>query len=316
MSEQNDEACKQADKPARKDLIHRALKAIAGEAWSNPLIFAGLGGFIGVSALCGFGEASLPASKWQQLVSATAAGIVVAGGALASGTLLGFLFGIPRSISDPKRAYQENTNLEQVSDWLTKIVIALGLAQLTKIPSAFLSVAVFVSRGIGLPVVTPSLAGIILLYFGIVGFLIAYLWTRLYLTHEFTRADRAAQETPEFLEGLVEALLYQPQPDGFLQAIQRSDDYLKRYGDHNWRIWRSRACAFGQKYGYLPAGQRDSPEGKESRNEALQAIGRALRLNPAEKEGLRRLWDPSLATPEESDLVVFFKDDAFEKLLG
>lgn len=325
MSERDDDANRaNVRKPRRKYLIPLALDAIAGEAWSNPLIYAGIAGFVGVAALCCFGQASLPTWKWAQLVSAMAAGILVAGGSLASGTMLGFLFGIPRSISDPsskdtfdsKRAYQENTNLEQVSDWLTKIVIALGLAQLTRIPSAFESLSSAVSRGIGMPVVTPALTGIILLYFAVVGFLIAYLWTRLYLTHEFTRADRAAQETPAFLEGLVEALLYQPPPDGFLQAIQRSDEYRKRYGDGNWRIWRSRACAFGQRFGYLPTDRRNSQEGREARNEALDAVERALKLNPAEKEGFRRLWDPSLATPEESDLVVFSTDDEFKALLG
>jgi hypothetical protein len=315
---------KGSQKPKRKYFVRRAWEAIEGEAWSNPLIFAGIGGLIAVAALCLFGEASRTHWQWSHLIASMAAGILVCGGALAAGTLLGFLFGIPRAIADPsskaaledKRIYQENTNLEQVSDWLTKIVIALGLAQLNQIPGAFQSLALEVSKGIGAPVVTPGLTGIILLYFAIVGFLVAYLWTRLYLTREFTRSDRAAQETPPFLEGLVEALLYQPQPDGFLNAIKKSDEYRQRYGDGNWRIWRSRACAFGQKYGYIPPEQRDSRDGRDARSEALIAVQNVLRLNPAEKQGIRRLWDPALATPEESDLVVFYDDDEFKGLLS
>jgi hypothetical protein len=315
---------KGSQRPRRKYLIPQALEALAGEAWSNPLIFAGVGGLIAVAVLCLFGEAGRTHWEWSQLIASMAAGILVSGGALAAGTLLGFLFGIPRAIADPsskaasedKRIYQENTNLEQVSDWLTKIVIALGLAQLNQIPRAFQSLATEVSKGIGAPVVTPGLTGIILLYFAIVGFLVAYLWTRLYLTREFTKSDRAAQETPPFLEGLVEALLYQPPPEGFLNAIKKSDEYRQRYGDGNWRIWRSRACAFGQKLGYMPPEQRDSRDGRDARSEALIAVQNVLRLNPAEKQGIRRLWDPALATPDESDLVVFYEEDDFKKLLN
>jgi hypothetical protein len=309
--------------PPRKSLYRVAREALMGEAWSNPLIFAVIGGFLAVAALCGFGEAALPDRQWSRLASVMAAGTLVCAGALAAGAMLGFLFGIPRAISDPsskdardrKRSYGDNTNLEQVSDWLTKIVIALGLAQLNQIPTAFQSLATVVSKGMGTTVVTPSLAGIILLYFSISGFLTAYLWTRLYLTNEFTRADRAAEESPAFLEGLIEALLYQPQPEGFKEAIKRSDEYRQRYGDDNWRIWRSRACAFGQMYGYIPAEERNSADAMNARSAALDALKHALALNPSEKLGLRRLWDPKMATPQESDLVVFFEDDAFKQLL-
>src|SRR5580704_14707459 len=74
---------------------------------------------------------------------------------MASGLLLGFLFGIPKvlqknSAADglptkievkesgiPKSGYQllVNTNLDDVSDWLTKIVLGVSLIELRKIPS-------------------------------------------------------------------------------------------------------------------------------------------------------------------------------------
>src|SRR6266508_6277591 len=63
---------------------------------------------------------------------------LVAGGAFVAGGLLGFLFGIPRSLAGPEGsvdgaaaggAYRPNTNLEQISDWLTKILVGVGLVQ-------------------------------------------------------------------------------------------------------------------------------------------------------------------------------------------
>jgi hypothetical protein len=57
--------------------------------------------------------------------------------ALVSGGLLGFLFGIPRSQHNNPSAgrYAVNTNLEQVSDWLTKILIGAVLIQLGSVGS-------------------------------------------------------------------------------------------------------------------------------------------------------------------------------------
>ena len=62
---------------------------------------------------------------------------VVATGAFGAGGLFGFLFG-PRSLAGPEHAeedmagtYRPKTNLEQISDWLTKILVGVGLVQFT-----------------------------------------------------------------------------------------------------------------------------------------------------------------------------------------
>lgn len=64
----------------------------------------------------------------------------VAGGAFAFGAAMGFLFGIPRSEKYKYRRegqesgndsfYTDNTNLEEISDWLTKIILGLTLIKL------------------------------------------------------------------------------------------------------------------------------------------------------------------------------------------
>jgi hypothetical protein len=72
---------------------------------------------------------------WAMLAVAA----LVAGGAFLAGGLLGFLFGIPRSLAGPEGAdgktelgaYRPNTNLEQISDWLTKILVGVGFVQFT-----------------------------------------------------------------------------------------------------------------------------------------------------------------------------------------
>jgi hypothetical protein len=54
------------------------------------------------------------------------------------GTIFGFLFGFPKSkngsvTQGSSDAYRDNTNLEDVSDWLTKIVIGISIAQFKEI---------------------------------------------------------------------------------------------------------------------------------------------------------------------------------------
>lgn len=57
------------------------------------------------------------------------------------GFLIGFLFGIPKVLQANETVaaranpqYRVNKNLEQISDWLTKIIVGLGLVQLRSVP--------------------------------------------------------------------------------------------------------------------------------------------------------------------------------------
>ncbi len=88
------------------------------------------------------------ASKWGQFISIVGVAIMIACASLLSGGLVGFLFGIPRTLQGdqaepatpdtqaedtsqekrPHTPYQTNTNLEQISDWLTKILTVTGFA--------------------------------------------------------------------------------------------------------------------------------------------------------------------------------------------
>ena len=71
---------------------------------------------------------------WSAAPSIIGVCIISASAASAAGAFSGFLFGIPRVLQSDHLASQEssrvlsNSNLEQISDWLTKILVGVGLA--------------------------------------------------------------------------------------------------------------------------------------------------------------------------------------------
>ncbi|NUO76349.1 MAG: hypothetical protein HOQ32_10075 [Lysobacter sp.] len=127
--------------------------------------------------------------QWK--FGAAIAGVLCA--ALA-GTLLGFLFGIPRALTEPPptvltdparegaapRAdpgFSHNTNLEQISDWLTKIVVGVSLVQAREIADAFNHLSIQAAADWGLKN-GASTAGFLLATAALLGFLASYIWTR------------------------------------------------------------------------------------------------------------------------------------------
>lgn len=129
-------------------------------------------------------------------------------GFLSVGVLMGFLFGIPKVIqgqgeaATPEAAnggkpeergtsyrMQVNTNLEQISDWLTKIIVGVGLVELKQIPDSLLRLAAFIQPGIGSGEEARVMALAIILYASLLGFFLGYLVTRTYIAGIFRRAD-------------------------------------------------------------------------------------------------------------------------------
>jgi hypothetical protein len=132
--------------------------------------------------------------------------LLISGAAGMLGALTGFLFGIPRTLQggDAKTpadgaasgqnppeaaAYVANTNLEQISDWLTKILVGVGLTQLGDAPTKLGAVATKLAPALGADASATALIGSGLVYFAVCGFLFAYLWTRLYLAAALRGAD-------------------------------------------------------------------------------------------------------------------------------
>lgn len=127
---------------------------------------------------------------------------------LISGIFIGFLFGIPKTLQNSSATppakggaaagipsnnnYQQlvNTNLTEISDWLTKIIVGLGLVKLTKIPPYIESLALAFTRGLeNKNTADLSFAYGIITCFVVMGFLFGYLSTRLYLASAFYVAD-------------------------------------------------------------------------------------------------------------------------------
>jgi hypothetical protein len=145
--------------------------------------------------------------------------------ALASGALglsLGLLFGLPTlaaraaslsnansnsttpnspplSTSRAQPLYGDNTSIEQVADWLTKIIIGLGLTQFDAFTERFDATARMVSAamlGVAEEKANPVFGGALLLGAFLLCFLASYLWSRRYLPIELAgaRVDQLAAE--------------------------------------------------------------------------------------------------------------------------
>ncbi|HSE15770.1 MAG TPA: hypothetical protein VLB46_01885 [Pyrinomonadaceae bacterium] len=152
---------------------------------------------------------ALQASTKREFVSFAANGVLISAASATFGGLLGFLFGIPRTLqqegsalsivaresdagnekSMPETNYRANTNLEQISDWLTKILVGVGLTQLTVIPGKLVTIANAIASDFGSVSGSRTYALTVILFFLICGFLFSYLWTRLYLPGAFRQAD-------------------------------------------------------------------------------------------------------------------------------
>lgn len=136
----------------------------------------------------------------EQRVNATKLYFITLGTALligfacfCIGAFVGFLFGIPRIVSSSNSSLDEtsknlifhNDNLVQISDWLTKIIVGVGLTQIANLPEKLNALGQYLGPSFttnldNLPVNDSSKAIAIstVLYFLILGFIACYLWTR------------------------------------------------------------------------------------------------------------------------------------------
>jgi hypothetical protein len=115
-------------------------------------------------------------------------GFLIAGSAFSTGGFIGFVFAVPKQskrtdelhLTSPINSYLGNDNLIEVSDWLTKIIVGVGLTQLTSIPGYLKKIGELVGLSMGGGETGTVAASAILIYFFICGFMLVYLWTRIY----------------------------------------------------------------------------------------------------------------------------------------
>jgi hypothetical protein len=192
-----------ADRTVRKDKAERANGKKTAEADDNVIrgqVLLYVGGAVTLGALF---SGLHRTQYWTVILLCDAA-------CLAIGGLVGFLFGIPKTLQSNRAAGEKpgtpgsseesandkgddfgqrvNTNLEEISDWLTKILVGLGLTELRQVPDRLQQASVYVADGIG-GKPERQFAWALIVYFTVVGFLASYLLTRLFLQRAFYFAD-------------------------------------------------------------------------------------------------------------------------------
>jgi len=148
-------------------------------------------------ALIGLLAYAIAEGSWSIFALAT----LVASCSFALGALLGFLFGLPQYFakdaaadSADKASYQPNTNLTQVSDWLTKIIIGVGLVEFGELTETLGEMGDSLESSFGGEPIGKPFAIALVVGFFVIGFLVSYLYTRLRLQWAIAAADRGAFE--------------------------------------------------------------------------------------------------------------------------
>jgi uncharacterized membrane protein len=111
---------------------------------------------------------------------------------LAGGGLVGFLFAVPRTNEKAKNTelLVPNRNIEAMSDWLTKIIVGLGLINFREIGAALSDRATILGSLFN---VSQSFALAMIIYFIVAGFLEGYLLTRIFIQRHFADMVREQQ---------------------------------------------------------------------------------------------------------------------------
>lgn len=145
------------------------------------------------------------------------AGLMLAGASALTGGLAGFLFGIPRTGPEGKvegtngksgsarSTIYANTNLEQISDWLTKIIVGVGLVEFNRIVTALGDFGDMAKPAFGNGIAGSLFAQASIIFFGFAGFLLGFLWTRIFLYQTLSDLEKGfKEETRQALDNLQE----------------------------------------------------------------------------------------------------------------
>jgi Putative Ig domain len=126
--------------------------------------------------------------------------------AFLGGCLGGFLFGIPRVVSSGQMRQDTNTpeytpssNLAEVSDWLTKLLLGAGLVQLTRLGAPIGSLIDQVAAGLhstaagaGTVEAAKVMAGAMLFGYAVIGLLDGYVVTIVWYQNKITRTGNSS----------------------------------------------------------------------------------------------------------------------------
>lgn len=162
-----------------------------GREWLVVLISV----FFSMPFLFGYAISQRPENDW---VTVFWFAMMISGAAYLAAFFLGFLFSLPRPrFADPTEEatestsprYWPNSNLVEISDWLTKIVAGLGLVQLASAPEVLVRFANAVAPGLGDLPSSAIFGGATLIWHLVTGFLSGYLVTRGFVARRLAAAD-------------------------------------------------------------------------------------------------------------------------------
>ncbi|MFD2561396.1 hypothetical protein [Aquimarina rubra] len=127
------------------------------------------------------------------------------------GALIGFIFGIPRTLQENiTEGVKSNSNLEQLSDWLTKIIVGVGLVESKEVFELIGGLADKLSSGFANAPLGYTIIASTLIFYFFGGFFISYLWSRILLERIFMenmdteRRIAALEETKDIQDEINE----------------------------------------------------------------------------------------------------------------
>jgi hypothetical protein len=295
-------------------------------------------------------------------------GLLIAGASLMAGFLLGFVFGIPRdgsemsattSAADPRGSTGEaaqgrsnhvrpNSNLIEISDWLTKIIVGVGLVELKSIPSKLGTLSYYLGLGLRPAectgptrctnyIIGGQAAGLaIFIFYVSMGFLWGYVWTRLYFTRDLEEQLESLRRENENLDIIlgVESLV----KEGRLDEAMRYIDKVLENSPRDGRAVLTKGRILKRQ---ADESNLSDTEKKKLLSQAVEFASRAIELLPGKgepmynkacyqallgvdkKEVLANLKSAFTLNPrlrktaaEDGDLTSLQQDDDFKRLIS
>lgn len=326
--------------------------APATRAWVHILIWT--------VSLSGFG--GLVAAQFKGAPALVGVGILIGMSAATVGASFGFLFAVPRVLSAGRgevaadagpgagaggRLLGSNTNLERISDWLTTMLVGVGLSQLSSIGPALEGFSAFLARtarvGVdGTAGPLPSIGPFLLIMGLLSGFLFFYLQTRLILVPQLRLVEEelnkplsekaieqvkeSAEELASKTNSLVSKEITKGQSPSVDISIRLMREWLYQKGGYRKVIdlakglkdspaarlpdfWFLLTAANGQMHRYA---QTDE-EKEVARKAVIEATRAAISLDATYK---RRIWDLTNPLSYDNDLATLQDDEEFQAMVG
>jgi uncharacterized membrane protein (DUF485 family) len=169
-------------------------------------------------------------------ISVLSISLIIAAGTFGLGAFLGFLFSVPRGAEskDDAGAAGPNTNLVQMSDWFTKVLIGATLVQLSTFVNSIGHFATnTLAPALGNDDVADAYAIALLVGSFIAGFLVAYIYTRLVLQARIAASDQrsfakqvAAELEPAVSSAAGQAVADSVDPEAMANALKTAAEKI------------------------------------------------------------------------------------------